>query len=238
MTNDIHIANGHNQNNNHHKLIGWLLLLLCLAIILLSGCSVELQDQKALNRVEAKPDLINAAATQWLKNHPPIIDTETVYVKGKTEYVPVIKTVVDFEAIKKAVDSVKSAIKIPKCDSAIEIAYNEGYNDALANHPNEQRVDTAKKTKVDARALDMANDTITKLRLTLAGMNGQILSAHNATLDVENTLSKYKWGIGIFIFLVLGFTAFKIFAKNNPATATANASSNILTTILNKIKGK
>lgn len=241
MTNNMYVANGHNQNNNHWILV-LLILLFFLCLIMLSGCSVEFQDKKALSRVLANSELIDAADAQFQKNHPPRIDTQKVYIKGETIYVPVIKTIADLQAIKKAIDSTKAAIKIPKCDSAIEIAYQQGYDDALKNHPPTQEVDTAKYTTIDARALNSANDTINKLRLAIAGSNGQLKDQHDIIEKQAKEISQLNWRFygswGGLLFIIIGFFAIRIASKNNTATATANAGSNILTTILNKIKGK
>lgn len=213
MTNDIYVANGYQQNNNHGKWRVILILLFSFILLLLYRCSPEKKLAKARQMVLTDSLSYDIVGRNFLEKNPCVnIITHTSDTITLTAH-DTTQTFYHYTDSINRVDTIRQNIKTTVIKTVID-------------------------TVIDGQQIKLLQQQLTQRDLQIAGMNGQILAAHNATLDVENTLSKYKWGIGIFIFIVLGFTAFKIFAKNNPATATATASSNVLTSITNLFKKK
>ena len=94
----------------------------------------------------------------------------------------------------------------------------------------------------DNKKIKLLTEDNNALNLQIANMNGQLSGQHDIIEQQSKKITQLNWRFygswGGLLFIVLGFFAVKIASKNNPTTVTANAGSNILTTIINKIKGK
>lgn len=148
---------------------------LLLAVILLCNCSPA---KKALREQENYRKLIE----DYKRNNPPRIDTNTVYVPGKKDTVPVKVPVTDTAALHKVKDSMKAAFAIKvvqqqwDCDRQVNEAFNVGYEQARYEMQNQQQVitqpDTVFITKVPTTYIGALQDEVKTLQ-------GQLTEARN-----------------------------------------------------------
>lgn len=112
-----------------------LTILLYFLIIAASVCLLLLACNpiKKAGRDQA---LLDGLVEQRLKQHPPSIDTNTVYLRGKDSLVPYPVPVVDPLQLQEKLDSLQKAIKVQygnavDCERQIREAFNAGRQQAL-----------------------------------------------------------------------------------------------------------
>ena len=77
-------------------------------LLFMVGCSVIKQDNKAVERVEAKVSLLNKVGAAWEKIHPMIPQVSQVYIHDTTTITLPPKVIVDHNRMKVVVDSLSA----------------------------------------------------------------------------------------------------------------------------------
>ena len=180
------------------------------------GCSVIKQDNKAVERVEAKVSLLNKVGAAWEKIHPMIPQVSQVYIHDTTTITLPPKVIVDHNRMKVVVDSL-SAISGDLEDSLkdrMEDAYNLGVSYAEEYYrklPPKHIVDTIKITIADLRKEGMLNDTISAKDVAIGTLNGKVeqLQKDNKGLVVK----LFEMAMLMLIFGILMGFLFKSRAK-------------------------
>lgn len=214
-----------------------IIILIGMIIFGLFSCSTAAKDQRALDRVEAKPDLLNTAGVIYIKGHPFRCDSAPpIQLPGKIIEVPVIMTVKDSQAINQAIDSMQQLISNKSCDVAISAAYEAGMKYALKTWPQTKQVDTF-KIKVQLQSeIDRMNDSFYVYKLKSVSLVGQLLVEHNDTLAEKSLRNKFKWAL-ITLLVVLGvWSGYSIYKKFTPTGVAATASTSVLSSIKNIFK--
>lgn len=169
-----------------NKIWHYCLLAFALLLILQSGCNPAKQVAKQAKQYQQLVDDYNT-------NHPPIIDTSFVYIKGKADsfYIPV--PVTDPAAIQRIKDSIQDRYKgvAAGCSADINNAFDAGYQQA--------RIEI-KKQKLPAGKTDTIIRTITPVRYINTLKN--TISNQAADLQACNQKKSYLWYFIASLFVI------------------------------------
>jgi hypothetical protein len=172
------------HHNNNGRLIAsikfTLMKKMMVILFLFIGCSVAKKDNKAVQRVSAKLELLNIVGAQWEKINPcvPAAGKE-VYIHDTTVITLPPKVIVDQHKVRLIIDSltaindgITDSIKDKMTDAYnLGVEYAERYYRSL---PTKHIVDTIKITLPDARKEAMMKDTIAKRDVFIGTLNGKI----------------------------------------------------------------
>jgi len=190
------------------NILNWIVFF---SVMLVFGCSVTKQNQKAVNRVKADINLLNDVGGAWALLNPCIPDQpkpgktitiiDSSFAKENIDFLNgIIDSLLDKNCPTENIDSLRNAIRK-------EVAKN--CQPVVINH---YRVDTVP----DKRAIKQAETALQTANLIISKQEGEKsqLQAQNSDLKKENK-NKTWWLIGISVFAVLaiGGLTFLLFKK-------------------------